>query len=86
VAQHWKDGTPVQTIVKQPGKPLPDVMELNNAIPQEEWEDGLDGEPRPPWVKQHVAYLINPVDASTPWIRPRPRSAWPCRKTRTAAA
>jgi hypothetical protein len=65
VAQHWKDGMPVQTIAKQPGKPLPDVNGLNEAIPQKEWEEGLDGEPRPPWVKQHVAYLINPVDAST---------------------
>jgi hypothetical protein len=62
--QRWQDQLPVETIVKLPGVPLPDVDELNAKIPENEWEEGLDGSPRPPWVKQHVVYLLNPHDAS----------------------
>jgi hypothetical protein len=62
--QHWQDQKPIETIVKQPGQPLPNVDELNAAIPEKQWEEGLDGSPRPPWVKQQVVYLINPADAS----------------------
>jgi hypothetical protein len=63
-AQRWKDNLPIETIVKCPGKPLPDVDELNRKIPKKEWEVGLDGEKRPPWVRQHIVYLLDPVDAS----------------------
>jgi hypothetical protein len=59
--QLWRNKLPVETIIKQPGEPLPDVDELNSDIPQAEWEMGLNG-PRPPWVKQHVVYLLNPTD------------------------
>jgi hypothetical protein len=62
--QHWQDQKPIETIIKKFGEPLPDVTELNDQIPQDEWEEGLDGEPRPPWVKQFVVYLLNPKDAS----------------------
>lgn len=62
--QHWSDQRPVETIVKRPGQPLPDVDELNVRIPKKEWEKGLDGNPRPPWVKQYIAYLLDPKDAS----------------------
>jgi hypothetical protein len=62
--QRWQDQTPIETILKKPGERLPDVKALNAAIPQSEWEDGIDGNPRPPWVLQHVVYLLNPVDAS----------------------
>jgi hypothetical protein len=61
--QHWKDGLPVETIVRQKGKPLPDLDELNEKIPQKKWEK-YNGEPRPPWCRQHIAYLIDPGDAS----------------------
>src|SRR5436309_1801502 len=33
VVQHWQDSEPIETIVKQPGKPLPDIDELNAKIP-----------------------------------------------------
>jgi hypothetical protein len=59
--QHWHDGMPIETIT---ARPLPSVDDLNAAIPKEDWEDGLNG-PRPPWVLQHVVYLIDPRDAST---------------------
>ena len=62
--QHWQDGMPIDTILKQAGQPLPDAKELNAEIPQEEWELGLDNKPRPPWVVQFVVYLIDPNDAS----------------------
>lgn len=61
VLQRWHDQTPVETITKHP---LPDVEELNAQIPQDEWEEGLDGNPRAPWVRQHIVYLLDPHDAS----------------------
>jgi hypothetical protein len=62
--QCWRDGMPTDTIIKQPDEPLPDVDELNAQIPREEWEDGLDGQPRPPWQHVYIAYFVNTVDAS----------------------
>jgi hypothetical protein len=61
--QRWEDGLPAETIVKEPGKDLPDIDELNGQVPRERWEEGING-PRPPWVLQHVVYLINGADAS----------------------
>jgi hypothetical protein len=61
--QCWQDGLPSEVILKAPGKDLPDVDELNAKIPQEEWEDGLDGKPRPPWQHVWIAYLIRTTDA-----------------------
>jgi hypothetical protein len=61
--QHWKNKEPVETILKKPGEPLPDVDELNKKIPKKEWELGLDKTPRPPWGIQHIVYLLNPHDA-----------------------
>jgi hypothetical protein len=55
---------PITTIMQQPGVELPDVDELNAKIPQEEWQLGLDGQPRPPWVKLFIAYLLNIRDAA----------------------
>ena len=62
--QCWKDGQPIDTIIKQPNKPLPDVDALNAKIPESEWEPGLDEKPRPPWQKEFIVYLVNPTDAS----------------------
>ena len=53
-----------ELILKQPGKPLPDVDELNEQIPTDEWEEGLNGEPRPPWQRVYLVYLIRMHDAS----------------------
>ena len=61
--QHWKDKLPIETILKKPGEPLPDLDELNAKIPKKQWELGLDKKPRPPWVRQHIVYLLNPADA-----------------------
>ena len=59
--QRWQDGLPIETIID---RPLPDVAELNAAIPENEWEIGLGGAPRPPWVLQYIVYLIDPRDGA----------------------
>jgi hypothetical protein len=63
--QCWKDSKPTDVVMAEPGKPLPDVDELNAQIPEAEWEKGLDGKPKAPWVLQHVAYFIDPVSAES---------------------
>jgi hypothetical protein len=62
--QRWENQRPVETIIKKPGQRLPDLDELNAKIPKRRWEKGLDGQPRAPWVKQNIAYLLDPKDAS----------------------
>jgi hypothetical protein len=62
--QHWRDQTVVNEIRKRPGEALPDADELNAQISCSEWEEGLDGQPRPPWQHVYIAYLINTDDAS----------------------
>jgi hypothetical protein len=57
IAQHLQDQKPIETIVKRPGQPFPDVDDLNAEIPQSEWEEGLNG-PRPPWQEQKVVYFL----------------------------
>jgi hypothetical protein len=57
--QRWKDQTVVDEIID---KPLPDLEQLNAAIPKSEWETGLDGQPRPPYSQQRAVYLLNPND------------------------
>jgi len=59
--QCWRDQKPVETIVEQP---LPDVDALNAKIPQDTWEVGLDGKPRPPWQRQWIVYFIDPDTAA----------------------
>ena len=61
-AQHWQGNLPVETIVKEPGKPFIDIDEANTAIPQTEWELGLDGKRRAPWQVTRVVYLIRIPD------------------------
>jgi hypothetical protein len=63
-AQLWHNKLPEETIIERPGKPLPDIKELNEKIPQDTWEPGLDGKPRRPWTIQYAAYLFDPKDAS----------------------
>ena len=61
--QRWQLKEPVETMVDANAE-LPDVDELNSKIPRAEWEPGLDGQPRPPWQLQYVAYLLDTSDAS----------------------
>jgi hypothetical protein len=59
VLQHWEDHELVAEIKERPDKPLPDPDELNEKILEEKWDIGLDGKPRPPWVTQHIVYLLD---------------------------
>jgi hypothetical protein len=61
--QCWQGGKPTDTVVKRGDEPLPDVDELNRQIPETEWEMGMDGKPRPPWVRQSIAYFVDPATA-----------------------
>jgi hypothetical protein len=60
--QCWKDGELLDEIDERDG-PLPDVGELNDQIPREEWSVGLNGEPEPPWRIVYVVYLVDPETA-----------------------
>jgi hypothetical protein len=59
VMQHFQDGKLIEEIKE---KPFPDVEGLNEAVPIEQWSEGING-PRPPWSHQYVAYLLDPNDA-----------------------
>ena len=56
--QKWQNKNVADEIID---KPLPDLTQLNDAIPEKEWEL-LDGRPRPPWTHQYAVYLLNPND------------------------
>jgi len=52
--QRWKDKVP-EVIT---GKPLPDPTTLNDQIPVDEWEMGIDGKPRPPYQTVFALYMV----------------------------
>jgi len=60
--QCWKGGELLDELDERDG-PLPDLDELNDQIPREEWEAGLDGKPRPPWAIVYCVYLVDPETA-----------------------
>jgi hypothetical protein len=59
--QRWKDKKVIEEIT---AKPLPDVANLNGAVPMKEWELGFNNTPKAPWVHQYVIYLIDPASAA----------------------
>jgi hypothetical protein len=63
VVQKWTDGKPVETRVLGPCEKLPNLKELNAAVPQSEWREGPDGRLRGPWEAQFLVYLLNPDTA-----------------------
>jgi len=60
ILRMWKDDRPTDITEK----PLPDPDTLNAQIPVSEWEEGLDGRPRPPWAHYVVVYLVDPETAT----------------------
>ena len=62
--QRWEAQNVVETIVQAPDGVLPNVDDLNSAIPKSTWELGLDGKPKPPWQLEYVVYLLDVSDAS----------------------
>jgi len=55
VLRRWKDKRPYYIT----DSPLPDPETLNSAIPIEEWEKDLNGNPTPPWKHCYVFYLVH---------------------------
>jgi hypothetical protein len=60
ILRSWKDNQPQDITTK----PLPNPDELNAKIPLSEWDEGVDGKPRPPWAHQVVFCLVNPATAT----------------------
>ena len=58
----WQGGKPVQYLMREPGKRLPDREDLgdNNAGA---WELGPDEQPRDPWQFTRFVYLVNEKSA-----------------------
>src|SRR5690349_9130448 len=46
VVQRWENGKTVETIVVPDGERIPDVAEMNEAVPKTEWVEGPDGQLR----------------------------------------
>jgi hypothetical protein len=64
--QRWQDGTAtVKWRDPKTGK-LPDPEDLNDEIPRSQWENGLSGEPKPPWAYIFCIYLLD-VSAGKKW-------------------
>ena len=59
VVQKWQDDRPVETIVLPPHQKFPDVEEMNEKVPKDEWVEGPDGKLRGPWQAQHILYLLD---------------------------
>lgn len=58
----WQGNRPVEHIVRQPGKRLPDREDLGYTDPTE-WEKGPDDEPKDPWQNTRLVYLVDPQTA-----------------------
>jgi hypothetical protein len=43
IVQKWRDQMPVETIVLQPGQKFPDIADLNEKTPRNEWGKGPMG-------------------------------------------
>jgi hypothetical protein len=61
VVQKWQDQVPVETRILGPGEKFPDLDQLNADTPRGEWGKGPDGQPRGPWQRQHILYLLDPA-------------------------
>ena len=59
VVTKFVDQKLVEQRILAPGEMYPDIEALNAATPKSEWSTGPSGEPRGPWQKQHVLYLLN---------------------------
>ena len=58
----WYEGKPVEYVMREPGKRLPDRDELGD-LDQTKWELGSDGQPKDPWQNTRFVYFVDPVSA-----------------------
>src|SRR5262245_30844089 len=47
---------PIETRELAPGERFPDLDELNASCPKSEWSKDLNGNPRGPWMMQHILF------------------------------
>jgi hypothetical protein len=59
----WRNGKPVEYLMRQPGQKLPDRDELSDPEGCGTWEIGPDGKPKDPWQNTRFVYLVDPVSA-----------------------
>jgi hypothetical protein len=65
--QKWLDDTrPAETIVLAPGQPWPDIENMNNVCPQNEWREKF-GKMRGPWQGEHVVLFFDPQTMQRFW-------------------
>jgi hypothetical protein len=64
VAQQWRGGKPLATLWPGDVPSLANAVEEGNeSIPKEDWEEGADGKPKPPWSISRIIYLVDPNTA-----------------------
>ena len=59
IVQKWVDQMPQETIIVPPGEKFPDINAMNEAAPQSEWREDLNGKKVGPYQKQIVVYLLD---------------------------
>jgi hypothetical protein len=59
----WRDGKPIEYLMRQPGKKLPDRDELSDPESCGTWEIGPDGKPKDPWQNTRFVYFVDPTSA-----------------------
>ena len=59
IVQKWVDQMPQETIIVPPGEKFPDINAMNEAAPQSEWREDLNGNKVGPYQKQIVVYLLD---------------------------
>jgi len=59
VVQKWWDQRPIETIILEPHQKFPNIEEMNEKTPREEWVEDQNGEPCGPWQAQHILYLLD---------------------------
>ena len=61
VLQRWQDNTASTLYLDPTTGRLPDPEQLNEQIPQSEWEvNRFNNQPEPPWARYAVVYLVDP--------------------------
>ena len=58
----WYGGKPVEYLMREPGKRLPERDELGD-LDKTKWELGPDGQPKDPWQNTRFVYLVDPTSA-----------------------
>jgi hypothetical protein len=56
IIQRWREQRVIEVFVE---KPLPNLELLNEAAPKDEWEEDLNGNPRPPYQRASIVHLLN---------------------------